>query len=74
MTDTRQKDMAWLIVQNERGKYNWEQVHAAVLMDIRDELKQLNRVFGRRNFLELPQIVRQIKANTAKPKRKKATK
>lgn len=73
MSDTRQRGMDWQIVKNERGKYNWEQVHAAILMDIRDELKQLNRVFACANFQNIPHVLGRISANTAKPKRKKAT-
>jgi hypothetical protein len=40
--DERHKDGNWRIVANESGTLNWDQVHAALLMDIRDELKRLN--------------------------------
>lgn len=75
MRTGRFKDSDWALPRSDSGHIDsWQLAQIAVLMDIRDELKQLNRVFGCRNFLELPQIVRQIKANTAKSKRKKATK
>lgn len=40
----------------------------AVLMDIRDELQKLNRVFNCGNFLSLPHVVQGIEKNTRKRK------
>jgi hypothetical protein len=65
----RFKDVNWHLA-NDLGQARDAQL--AVLMDIRDELKQLNRTFGCFNFLEIPGILRKIRANTAKPR--KATK
>lgn len=41
----------------------------AVLMDIRDELQRLNRVFACPNFLDVPRSLRRIAKNTAKPRK-----
>lgn len=49
---------------------SWDHVKIAVLMDIRDELKQLNRLLGCPNFTEIPSVLREIRRNTAKPKPK----
>lgn len=38
----------------------------AVLMDIRDELRKLNTIFGCHNFTGLPKIVKQIRAHTSR--------
>lgn len=46
----------------------------AVLMDIRDELKQLNRLLHCGNFVGMPGVLRQIAANTKKPRRRRAVK
>lgn len=42
---------------------NWEQVNTAVLMDIRDELQELNKLLHCPNFLEIPMILRAIRRN-----------
>ena len=44
----------------------------ATLMDIRDELKLLNSTLRCPNFLEVPSILRQIRRNTAKPRKPRA--
>ena len=46
-------------------------ITAAVLMDIRDELKLINATLQCRNFQKLPAAVRRIANNTAKPTRKR---
>lgn len=51
----------------------WEQVNVAVLMDIRDELQKLNRLLHCSNFLEIPRILRTIRHNTTKRRRKKGS-
>lgn len=73
--DKRHKNGNWQLPTNDSGVIQtWDAVHTAVLMDIRDELKQLNRVFACPNFQGIPQVLRRIRANTTKPKRRKATK
>lgn len=49
---------------------NWDHVQVAVLMDLRDELQKLNRLLACPNFVAIPQILRDIKKNTTKRKRK----
>lgn len=49
----------------------WEQLNTAVLMDIRDELKTLNKLLHCSNFIEIPHILRVIRRNTTKPRRRK---
>jgi len=39
----------------------WEQASAAILMDIRDELKRLNTLLNCPNFVEIPIILRGIR-------------
>lgn len=41
----RLKDEDWNLPKNSDGTVPWETVRVAVLMDIRDELKDLNRKF-----------------------------
>lgn len=42
----------------------WDLVPIALLMDIRDELQRLNRVFACPNFQDVPGILRMIRAYT----------
>jgi hypothetical protein len=68
----RFKDVAWdFATRGDGGIETWEQVQVAVLMDIRDEIKALNRILGCRNFLDVPTILRGIRTNTAKPNKAK---
>lgn len=66
MADTRHKNVTWNV-----GDTTWDGVKVAVLMDIRDELQKLNRVFECHNFLAIPSDLRAIRRNTNKPRRKK---
>ena len=52
------------------SSYSFDTIQTAVLMDIRDELQRLNALFRCHNFLEIPYVLRQIRANTSKPKRR----
>jgi hypothetical protein len=52
----------------------WEQASFAVLLDIRGELRNIHRLLACRNALDIPGLLRDIKENTAKPKRRKAVK
>ena len=42
-----------------------------VCMDIRDELVKLNALLHCPNFTGMPAVLRQVRANTSKPKRRK---
>lgn len=51
---------------------SWEHVQTAILMDIRDELQRLNRTLDCPRFQALPNTLKRIAANTAKPRKRKA--
>lgn len=67
--DRRKKNLNWFIA-NEAGQTYSSVQHGrdgaavAVLMDIRDELKQLNSLLGCSNFVSLPNVLRQVRDNT----------
>jgi hypothetical protein len=62
----------WTITPDkETGRYSWDQVKAALLMDIRDELRRLNRVFACSNFLAIPSKIDTLCDNTKKTRRRK---
>ena len=50
----------------------WEQASAAILMDVRDELRQLNRLLRCHNFLAIPFKLERIARNTTKRRRAKS--
>lgn len=50
---------------------SWDKVPVAVLMDIRDELKTLNRLLRCPNFLGMPHALDKIERNTRKRPRKR---
>lgn len=65
----RFKDSDWDLSDPRGNIGTWERVGIAVMMDIRDELKQLNRLLSCPNFLGIPGSLRQIEKNTTKKKR-----
>ena len=65
----RHKDMDWSLPEGTPNRdggrtHQWNSIQVALLMDIRDELKQMNRILHCENFLEIPRILRTIRANT----------
>ena len=50
---------------------DWTQVQVAVLMDIRDELKKINSILYCPNFTGIPRVLKQIRGNTTKKRRRK---
>lgn len=73
----RGKDHEWDIYDST-GNTQWDKVPIAVLQDIRDELKSLNRLLGCNNFTNIPWTLRSINShaekigrNTAKKRKKK---
>jgi Tfp pilus assembly protein PilO len=65
----RHKDANWDL--SGPAVKRWEEVNAALLMDLRDELKELNRqmksinnVLHCPNFTDMPRVLRQVRANT----------
>lgn len=53
---------------------SWEGIAVAVLMDIRDELQTLNRVFACHNAQDIPHILRRLDRRLAKKIPLKTTK
>jgi len=53
------------------GSPTWNLLQCALLMDIRDELQELNRLFHCPNFRDLPSAVFDIRRATGKRKRAK---
>lgn len=73
MSDERRKDALWRVRANADGTLPWEAIKVAVLMDLRDELKALNRLLRCRNFLDIPNKLDRIhrKLPTRKPRKPK---
>ena len=72
MVETRYKNRNWRIETNSDGRISHNDVRLAVLMDIRAELQQINRIIGCRNFMMIPGQLEVIARNTAR-RRKVAT-
>lgn len=70
MSETRWKN-ATFDLTNNNGGIEWSKVPIAVLYDIRDELQTLNRLLSCENFLQIPRVLRAIRSNTSKPRKKK---
>ena len=68
-TDTRYKNLVWNIHPGSDGVCPFEGAQLAVLMDIRDELQQLNRLLQCSNFIDIPLMLDEIVINT-RPKRR----
>jgi hypothetical protein len=66
-----QVDREW---QTPLTEFTWQHVEIEVLMDIRDQLKKLNRVLECPRFLRIPTSLDSIdrKLTKKKPRRKKA--
>lgn len=74
----RHKDYKWDLpegrpISTGGNNHSWESIHAALLMDLRDELKRLNSLLHCVNFMEMPGYLRQIATNTTKKKRTKGS-
>lgn len=66
----RNKDYNWNLPEPLHGEgHPWVSIHAAILMDIRDELKRLNSTIHCHNFLAIPHKLDRIVFNTRKKKR-----
>lgn len=74
MTDLRKRNANWTLNVPYDGKFSPDQAQLAVLMDIRDELQTLNRVFSCHNFQTIPRKLDRISANTYRAKRRRAKK
>jgi len=65
------RNVAWNVWQEADGKYTAESVERAILLDIREELRQLNRLLHCSNFIQIPRTLRAIERNTKKRARKR---
>jgi hypothetical protein len=70
----RHKDQQWSLPEGTPkpgggAEHSWRSIKVALLMDIRDELKQLNRLLHCSNFLNIPSELGHIRRNTLKPRR-----
>ena len=69
----RHANVTWELPEGHRNSrggdaHKWYSVHAAVLMDIRDELQTLNRLLAYVSFISIPGSLRKIARNTTKRK------
>lgn len=76
MADRRKKDIDWTVAEADGSVPTWERASIAVLMDIRDELRRIavqntDRTLRCPNFLAIPETLRAIRRNTAKPRKRK---
>lgn len=71
----RFKDIDWNLPIDAAGNIqSWDCVKTAVLMDIRDELKEIGqslRPLRCHNFLTIPRTLNKIARNTTKARKKK---
>ncbi len=67
----RLKDHQWTVAPDATGVHSHSAASLTVLMDIRDELKELNAILRCPNSAGIPETPRRISANTAKPRKKR---
>ena len=67
----QQPNVDWTIAEADGTVPSWERAGIAVLMDIRRELRRLNRLLACPNFTSIPNTLRQIRRNTTRKTRKK---
>lgn len=71
MNDPQAKNLEWTVTDDQGRVRTWEQAMCALLMDVRRELRDLNRLLQCDNFVSMPHVLRDIRRNTTKPKKKK---
>ena len=70
--DTRNKNVQWDTITRQnyyQSDQHYNRAILATLMDIRDELQTLNRVFACTNFQNIPHVLKRISANTHEAKK-----
>jgi hypothetical protein len=71
----RHKDFNWCLPEGKKTQsgteHDWNSIQSALLMDIRDELKAMNRILHCSNFLQIPHKLDEIRRNTAKKRKLK---
>lgn len=74
VTHASVRNTDWRLFKDEDNKFSHERVRQALLMDIREELRALNRVFACPNFQAVPHTLNRIAQHTKpKPKARKRT-
>lgn len=66
----RKKDVDWSLPEGN----SWDSVNAALLMDLRDQLKELNRTLHCHNFQDIPNILRGIRSKIPTRRKRKVSK
>jgi len=66
----RHKDLDWNLPEGTPG-HSYDSILAALLMDMRDELRALNATLRCQETQRIPRYLRRIAANTARPRAKK---
>ena len=61
----RFKDATINLPEKSGNVRTWDSINTGLLMDLRDELKQLNAVFDCTNFQSIPRELRAIKRELA---------
>ncbi len=70
----RGRDVDWAITPDTDGAYTWDQIHTLVLMDIRQELRNLNARLSCTNLIRMQRTLDRISAHAARiPKRRKTS-
>jgi hypothetical protein len=72
MADQRMKNRNWTPAEDTGTVPTWERVNTALLMDIRDELQALVRIFQCSTFQGIPWDVKKLVDNTRKPTKRKS--
>ena len=68
---TRKKNTAWEIgPSNDRGQWTWDQIKVSLLMDLRDDLQELNRLLRCGNVAKMFRDLTAIRQNTNRRKKR----
>lgn len=72
--DTRKKNANWRVTDSNGAAWNVAYAQLAVLMDVRDELQELNRLLHCPAFTDIPATLRRIhrKIPARQPRKRRA--
>jgi hypothetical protein len=64
----------WHLYSADAEGHTWQDdsIQIILLQEIRDELQRLNALLSCPNFVQIPQVLRAIRANTARPRRRRS--
>lgn len=65
------RNVDWSVWINDDGTVSREWLQVAVLMDIREELREIRRIVTCHNTIDIPRILRRIATNTTKTRKVK---